>query len=150
MNLDSIDLQLLNLLQKEFPVVNEPYRELGEVLHISEEEVIHRIRSLMEGGIIRRFGGIFDSRALGYVGTLVGMKVPPEKLDEVASVLNDFPGITHNYLREHEYNIWFTILANSPEKLRKILQEVVIKTGVNDLLNLPVEKHFKINVNFEL
>jgi DNA-binding Lrp family transcriptional regulator len=150
MTLDAVDTKLLNLVQNKFPVVPEPYRELGDVLGVSEEEVIERLRNLTESGIIRRLGGVFDSRGLGYTGTLVGMKVPAERVDEVAAVINAYPGITHNYLREHEYNMWFTILADSPERVEKILREVVEKTGNQDILNLPVEQYFKIMVNFEL
>jgi siroheme decarboxylase len=150
MTLDAVDTKLLNLVQNKFPVVPEPYRELGDVLGVSEQEVIERLRNLTESGIIRRLGGVFDSRGLGYTGTLVGMKVPPERVDEVAAVINAYPGITHNYLREHEYNMWFTILADSPERLREILQEVVEKTGIPEILDLPVERYFKIMVNFEL
>ncbi|MBM7855570.1 DNA-binding Lrp family transcriptional regulator [Desulfohalotomaculum tongense] len=150
MKLDALDKKLLNLVQTDFPIVSRPYKELAEKLNITEEEVLSRLKRLMDADIIRRLGGIFDSRKLGYRGTLCAMKVPADRVDEVAAVVNSYPGITHNYLREHEYNMWFTILADSPQKVEKILQEISTETGITDILNLPAERFFKVMVNFEL
>ena len=150
MKLDAIDRKLLNLVQTQFPIVKEPYKQLAQQLDITEEEVLKRLASLQQRDIIRRLGGIFNSRSLGYKGTLVGMKVPAERLDETAAVINSYPGVTHNYLRDHEYNMWFTILADSPEKVEKILQEITTKTGISEILNLPAEKYFKVMVNFDV
>ncbi|MTI81978.1 MAG: Lrp/AsnC family transcriptional regulator [Firmicutes bacterium] len=150
MKLDAIDKRLLNLVQKEFPIVAQPYKELAEKLGVTEDEVIDRLKRLMDEDYIRRLGGIFDSRKLGYRGTLCGIKVPEERVEEVAAVINSYLGITHNYLREHEYNMWFTILADSPEKVEKILNEISDKTGITDILNLPAERFIKVMVNFEL
>ncbi len=150
MKLDTIDRKLLNLVQTQFPIVKEPYKQLAQQLNITEEEVLKRLESLQKRDIIRRLGGIFNSRSLGYKGTLVGMKVPEERLDEAAAVINSYPGVTHNYLRDHEYNMWFTILADSPERVEKILQEITTKTGITEILNLPAEKYFKVMVNFDV
>lgn len=150
MNLDAIDRKLLNLVQVSFPIVEEPYKYLADRLDITEEEVIRRLKRLQQQKIIRRLGGIFDSRRLGYKGTLVGLKVPENRIDEVAAVVNSYDGITHNYLRDHEYNMWFTVLADSPKKVEKILQEITGKTGITEILNLPAEKYFKLMVNFEI
>ena len=150
MKLDPIDRKLLNLVQTKFPIVPEPYRELAEKLNITEQEVLSRLRCLMETDIIRRFGGVFNSRSLGYKGTLCAMKVPPERVDEITALINNYVAITQNYLRDHQYNIWFTVLTDSSEKTADILQEIIKKTGINDLLNLPAERFFKVLVNFEL
>lgn len=150
MKLDTIDRKLLNLVQTQFPIVKEPYKQLAQQLNITEKEVLKRLESLQKRDIIRRLGGIFNSRSLGYKGTLVGMKVPEERLDEAAAVINSYPGVTHNYLRDHEYNMWFTILADSPERVEKILQEITTKTGITEILNLPAEKYFKVMVNFDV
>ncbi|WP_031513667.1 AsnC family transcriptional regulator [Desulfofalx alkaliphila] len=150
MKLDAIDRKLLNMAQSNFPIVARPYKELGHRLGISEEQVIERLQRLKDEDYIRRLGGIFDSRKLGYKGTLCGIKVPAHRIDEVAAVVNSYPGITHNYLREGEYNMWFTVLANSPDKVKKILEEISEKTGITDILNLPSERVFKVLVNFEL
>lgn len=150
MTLDNLDKQLLNLIQSNLPVVPEPYKELAKILGRSEEEIINRLKGLMEKGVIRRLGAIFDSRRVGYTGTLCALKVPPEKVTEVAKVINSFPGVTHNYLRDYPYNMWFTLLAESQEDLEATLKEIKQLTGIEDLLNLPAQRIFKIRVNFDL
>lgn len=150
MKLDLLDKKLLNVLQTEFPIVAEPYKEIAKKLNITEQQVIERLKNLMQQDVIRRFGGVFDSRKLGYKGTLCGMHVPTEKIEAVAQVVNSYAGITHNYLRDHHYNMWFTVLAESPQKVEQILKEITEKTGITEILNLPSEKLFKLRVNFEL
>lgn len=150
MKLDYTDRKLLNLIQTDFPLVPEPYWEIGEVLGIGEDEVIGRIRLLLENGVIRRLGGIFDSRKLGYTGTLCAMRVAEDRIDEVATVVNSFPGVTHNYIREHSFNMWFTVLAQSKEKLDEILDKIKENTGIEEIITLPAENIFKIRVKFDL
>jgi DNA-binding Lrp family transcriptional regulator len=147
--LDNTDRRLLNLIQVDFPLTPEPYRVLAESLGLSEEEVIRRIGRMCEEGVIRRLGGIFDSRRMGYSGTLCAMRVEPERIEEVAGVVNAFPGVTHNYIREHDYNMWFTVIAESREKLDEILNAVQVRTGL-EVITLPAENIFKIRVNFDL
>ncbi|MDD2553406.1 MAG: AsnC family transcriptional regulator [Desulfotomaculaceae bacterium] len=150
MKTDQIDRKLLNLIQTDFPLSPEPYREIGEALGISEEEVLSRIRSMISNGLIRRLGGIFDSKMLGYHSTLCAMQVDQRRIDEVAAVVNSYPGVTHNYLREHEYNMWFTATAPSKEELDEFIARVKRDTGINEILVLPAQKLFKIRVNFDL
>jgi DNA-binding Lrp family transcriptional regulator len=148
--LDGTDKKLLNIVQTAFPVVPEPYRELAGQLGLSEEEVLARLRRLVEAKVIRRLGAIFDSRKVGYEGTLCALKVPPERVAEVAAEVNRHSGVTHNYLRDHEYNMWFTVLAGTPEKVNEIVQEIKERTGIKDCLFLPAVNIFKIRVNFDL
>ncbi len=148
--LDELDKRLLNRVQTNLPVVPEPYRELARELGTTEEEVINRLRRLIETKVIRRLGAIFDSRNVGYKGTLCALKVPAERIAEVAAEVNKFAGVTHNYLRDHEYNMWFTVLAPSEEKLHEIVQEIRERTGIQEYLFLPAVKIFKIRVNFDL
>ncbi len=148
--LDDLDKRLLNLVQTRLPVAPEPYRELARELGIAEEEVIARLRHLIEKKVIRRLGAIFDSRKVGYKGTLCAFKVPPERIAEVAAEVNRHPGVTHNYLRDHEYNMWFTVLAGSEAGLNKIVEEIKERTGINEYLLLPAVNIFKIRVNFDL
>lgn len=150
MQLDLIDRRLLNLVQAEVPLCPEPYQVLADKLGITEQEVLDRLARLMQQDVIRRLGGVFDSRKLGYKGTLCAIKVPPERIEEVAAVINSYIGITHNYLREDAYNMWFTILARSPEKVQQILTEIKDKTGIEDVINLPSQKFFKVLVNFKV
>jgi len=149
-NMDYLDRAILNRIQKDFPVHSRPYLEIASQLAVSEEEVIERICKLKTAGLIRRLGGIFDSRKLGYTSTLCAIKVPEERIQEVADLINYYPGVTHNYLRNHSYNIWFTYIAPSEEDIKNALGEIKKKTQIEDLLYLPATNFFKINVNFSL
>lgn len=148
--MDNRDKELLNKIQRDFPVCSKPYLQLAEELGISENEVIERITNLKKEGIIRRLGGTFDSRRLGYKSTLCAIKVPEERIPEVTNIINSFIGVTHNYLREHEYNMWFTLIAPSKEHIISVLEQMKVKTGIDDILNLPAINFFKINVNFDM
>jgi len=149
-NLDELDRAILNQIQSHFPIAARPYQKVGEQVGLSEAEVLCRVGRLMEEGIIRRIGANFNSRQLGYTSTLVAAQVPPEKMDLFVSVVNDYPGVTHNYLRRHTYNIWFTLIAESTARLEEIIQEIADKTGVAAILSLPARRIFKIQVDFSL
>jgi len=148
--MDTIDKQLLNLIQSDFPITSEPYKEIGLQLGISEAEVIQRLTNLKTNRIIRRIGATFDSKKLGYQSTLCAMKVEKERLDEVAKIVNSYPGVTHNYLRNHDYNMWFTLITESEKEQNDILREIQEKSGITDLLNLPAVRFFKVRVDFKL
>jgi DNA-binding Lrp family transcriptional regulator len=123
---------------------------VGAELGISGDEVIERVRRLKENGIIRRIGAVFESRALGYTSTLCAARVPEEKVRAFADVVNSYPGVTHNYRRSNEYNVWFTFIASDRDALEKALDEIRKKTGVTDILSLKAVRTFKINATFEL
>ncbi|MEW6446756.1 MAG: Lrp/AsnC family transcriptional regulator [Bacillota bacterium] len=148
--LSEADRQLLNAMQEGFLPVPNPFKEVGARLGLTEEEVIAELRRLKESGAIRRLGAIIDSRKIGYTGTLCAMKVPEERIDEAAAVINSFPEVTHNYVREHDFNVWFTILAPSSARIAEILDTIKRETGITELLNLPAQRIFKIRVNFDL
>lgn len=150
MELDKIDLKLLDYVQSNLPIEDNIYALVGEHLGILEDEVILRLQKLIDMGIIRRLGAVFDSRKLGYTGTLCAMKVPKEKIAEVAKVIDTYQGITHNYLRDHSYNMWFTLLAPNSHVVENILTQIKDKTGIEEILELPAENIFKIKVNFNL
>lgn len=150
MELDNLDRELLNIIQSDFPLTAEPYKNLAESLGISEEEVLASLKRLIEAGTIRRLGGIFDSRRLGYTGTLCAMNVPQEKVALAASVVNSFPGVTHNYLRDHDYNMWFTLLVQDKGEISRVTKEISNRTGIDEIISLPAVKLFKIRVNFDL
>lgn len=149
MALDDTDRRLLNMIQTDFPVVPAPYQLLGERLGLTEAEVLGRLADLREKGIIRRLGATFNSQKLGYHSTLCAVKVPPARVEETAALINRYPGVTHNYLREHEYNLWFTLIAPSQTDLAATLAEIEAATGLA-VHNLPALKMFKIKVNFDL
>ncbi len=147
---DETDRKLLNIIQTDFPLSPRPFRELGLKLGISEDEVLRRIRALKERGIIRRIGGSFDSRKLGFFSTLCAAKVPPESLERFNEVINSYPGVTHNYQRNHEYNVWFTFIGESEEKVEEALREMAERAGIEEIVSLPARRTFKIKVKFEV
>ncbi|MBN1907478.1 MAG: AsnC family transcriptional regulator [Deltaproteobacteria bacterium] len=148
--MDPTDKNILNEIQSGFPVTSRPFLEIGNRLGLSEDEVIVRIRRLKEDGIIRRIGGNFNSKKLGFTSTLCAAKVPEEKIVGFVEVVNGYIGVTHNYLRKNAYNIWFTFIAPDIASIEAALKEIALKTGVNDILNLPAEKMYKIKVDFEV
>lgn len=148
--MDAINHRLLEIIQDGFPISPEPYKDMAMSLGVSEEEIIDRIRKLQNQGIIRRLGAIFDSRKLGYKSTLCAMKVPKDQIAHVAEIVNSYPGVTHNYLREHEYNMWFTLIAPSKEHIDKICTEIILQSGIHELMQLPAKRFFKIMVKFSV
>lgn len=148
--LDELDRLILNRIQKDFPLAPRPFRKIADELKLSETEVFSRVQQLTETGIIRRIGANFDSRKLNYKSTLVAMRVPEGKLSEVTSLINEFKGVTHNYLRNDTFNLWFTLMAPSYDSLNEVLSQIKSKSGIKAALNLPVTKQFKIKVEFEL
>jgi len=148
--MDQVDRSILNEIQSHFPITSRPYQEVATRLNLSEEEVIQRVRRLKEIGVIRRIGGNFHSYRLNFTSTLCAAKVPEEKLDQFVEIVNSYPGVTHNYLRDNPYNVWFTFIAPDMESIEKALEKISEQTGVDDILNLPAIKMFKIKVDFEL
>lgn len=148
--MDQTDKKILNIIQKNFPVHPRPYAVIAEKLEISEEEAIKRVGELKENGHIRKLGGTFNSKKLGYHSTLCALKVPEHRISEIAEMINSYPGVTHNYIRDHSYNMWFTLIAPSKEALESTIAEIKEKVGCVDLLNLPAERVFKINVDFRM
>lgn len=151
-DLDLTDRKLLQVLQDHFPLVAHPWKKVGDLLGLSEDEVMERSRKLMEQGTIHQFGPILDTqKAQLEVSTLVGLKVPEEKIAEVARTINQYRNVSHNYQREHEYNVWFTLTAPSSSCIAETLQEIKRKAGLkeDDVLNLPTRMRFKIDVRFQ-
>ncbi len=148
-SLDDLDRAILNEIQSHFPIVSRPYAEVGRRVGASEAEVLARVENMTTAGIIRRLGANFTSRKLGYTSTLCAVYVPEDKLDHFVTVVNRYPGVTHNYLRRHRYNVWFTLIAESTTRLEEILQEIAATSGV-EVLSLPAQEVFKIKVDFPL
>ena len=147
--MDSTDRALLNAIQNHFPIAVHPYQILGLAVGTTEEDAFQRIQRLRQEGIIRRLGGVFDSRRLGYYSTLCTAKVPEEKISTLATLLEGIPGVTHNYIRNHEYNVWFTLIARSKAVAESTLQNIREVLGVPEIYSLPATQIFKINVNFD-
>mgnify|MGYP003589217908 CR=1 FL=1 len=148
--LTSFDKALLNILQTNLPLSEKPFKDLADKLDSTEENVIKRLNELKEMGYIRKIGLFFDSAKLGYQGTLVATKVLPEYMESVATAINEYNGVTHNYEREGDYNLWFTLITIDMEQQDKILNHIKSLPGVLDIISLPANKKYKVSVNFTL
>lgn len=150
MILDDTDRSILNRIQTRFPITLRPFKTIAEDLGLTEEDVIKRVRKLKEKGVIRRIGGNFVPEKVGFVSTLCAARVPEDAIDRFAAVVNRYSGVTHNYQRDHEVNIWFTFIAPSMEEIEANLDQIARETGVDDILNLPATRVFKIKAKFDL
>ncbi|MHB1382038.1 MAG: siroheme decarboxylase subunit alpha [Thermoleophilia bacterium] len=145
--MDATDKRLITLIQAGFPVTGRPWAAIGEELGLSEDEVIERVNRIRESGEIRRIGASFDSRRLGYASTLCAVHVPEEKLESAVAAINAYHNVTHNYERNHHYNVWFTLIAPSRERIGEILAEIEERAGIGPVIDLPASRLFKIQVD---
>ncbi|MET0513277.1 MAG: AsnC family transcriptional regulator [Thermoleophilaceae bacterium] len=150
--LDDDDRRLLNLLQGSFPIAERPFAEVARLAELPEAEVLSRTKRLLDGRIVREITPIFDTRVLGYKSMLVAAKVDPEHPWRAAKVINSHPGVSHNYLRDHDFNLWFTIATEPGSKLGldgtlDVLQRL---TGAESVRQLPTLRLFKIRMDLEM
>ena len=151
-----LEQRLLSVIQDAFPLEERPYRRLAEMLnaqeacaggdargHLTEQAVFNAVENLRRSGIVRRIGGIYDSHRLGFISRLCAGKV--NDLEKFTSAVNGIPAITHNYVRSHEYNVWFTAIAESEGEIRAIVDGLCASTGLHDVHILIATKKFKIN-----
>lgn len=148
--MNDIDRKLLNEIQSDFPITKRPYKDLGARLNRTEDEILERVQRLKKKGIIRRIGGSFDSQRLGFSTTLCAAEVPDDKIKRFVEVVSGYPEVTHNYLRDHHYNIWFTFVTPDRKMIDRYIDEIIQHTGVKEILNLPAARIFKILVDFDL
>ncbi|MCD6138550.1 MAG: AsnC family transcriptional regulator [Deltaproteobacteria bacterium] len=148
--MDDTDRAILNRIQSNFPITSRPYLEVAEELSLGENDVIDRVRHLRKTGIIRRIGANFAPGRLGFISTLCAARVAKDDVALFTEVVNRYPGVTHNYRRDHEFNIWFTFIAETMEQIEAYLEEIIQETGVKEILNLPATKVYKINAQFDL
>jgi siroheme decarboxylase len=150
--LDEVDKRVMNLMQGRFPLERRPYARVAELAEVGESDVLGRVQRLIDERIIRQVTPIFDTRALGYSSMLVAAKVDPEHPHRPAQIINSHPGVSHNYLRDHEFNLWFTIATEPDSKLGlegtlAVLQRL---TGAESIRQLPTLTLFKINMDLEM
>lgn len=151
MHLDPLDRVLLQQVQDDFPLDPRPYRVIGEALGMPELEVMARLAGLSRRGVIRHIAPILEPGSLGIrSSTLVAMRVPEKRMHEVAAIVNGYDGVSHNYRRDGDYNLWFTVAAAGEEELHGILEEIVRRSMIppGDVLNLPMVRRFKLDVRF--
>jgi siroheme decarboxylase len=150
--LDEADKKLLNLMQGSFVLTRRPFEHVAGLAGLAEEEVLQRVQRLLDKRIIREITPIFDTRALGYKSMLVAAKVDPEHPHRAAKIINGHPGVTHNYLRDHDFNLWFTIAVEPYSRLglNGTLDALAAETGAQSLRQLPTLKLFKIRMDLEM
>ncbi len=149
-SLDIIDKRLLNLLQDEFPLISRPFAALGEKLGIHEDEVLERARRLRESGVLRHLSAIFDVYRVGYKSSLIAMAVPPESIDHAAAVISAHSGVSHNYGREHRFNLWFVLAIPRQQDYEGVVAALAEKAGATRTLILPARRLFKIDVRYDV
>ncbi len=147
--ISDLDKKILNMLQNDFPISTQPYKIMAQRLDIGEDELLQKIKAFKENGIIRRIGGIIDSRNIGYYSTLCACRLPENYIRKAASIINKEKGVTHNYLRDNYYNLWFTLTAPSYNEALQIIEDIQNRIGTN-IINMPAKKVFKIKVIFEM
>jgi siroheme decarboxylase len=150
--LDETDKKLLNLMQGSFALVERPFAHVAALAGISEDEVMERVQRLLDKRIIREITPIFDTRALGYASMLVAAKVDPSAPHRAAQFINSHPGVTHNYLRNHDFNLWFTLAVEPGSRLGLdgTLDVIAARTGAESIRQLPTLKLFKIRMDLEM
>lgn len=150
--LDELDRRLLNLMQGRFPLQPRPFRAVAELAEVDEQAVLQRVQHLIDQRIIRQVTPIFDTRALGYESMLVAAKVDADNPHRAARVINSHPGVSHNYLRNHDFNMWFTIATEPDSKLglQGTLEALAREAGATSVRQLPTLKLFKIRMDLEM
>ena len=149
LRLTKLQKRLCNALQKGLPICPRPFAEIAKDLNTSEEYVLEQTRKLKSAGIIRRIGAILNYRALGMTSTLIASHIPQEDLQEVAEAVSSLENVSHNYLRTHYYNLWFTLQAQTAEQINSVLAGLSGRFGI-DFHSLPVQRIFKLDVRFDI
>lgn len=149
MNFTSLEKQLINHLQKEFPVCHRPFQKLSEQFKVSEQKIIAVIEQLLDKKVITRFGPLFDIEKLGGAFCLCAISVPEDKWQETAQIINNFEEVAHNYLRENIYNLWFVLATESEEALHKCIRKIEHATGYS-VLTLPKLKEYFVGLYLEI
>ncbi len=148
--MDDLDKQILNEIQWTFPLVSQPFHEIAKKFDISPEAVKERLKNLKKTGVLRQLSAIFDTRKLGYKSSLVAMEIEPDKLEYIASQINRHPGVSHNYEREHQFNLWFTLATPPGTDLKTEVDKFKKLPGILKIRMLPTIKLFKIGVKLEM
>jgi DNA-binding Lrp family transcriptional regulator len=146
--MDSMDRAIINEFQGGFPISPCPYAEAAARLGISEVDFIDRVRSLLEAGVLSRFGPMFHAEKLGGGLTLAALEVPAADFDAVTDIVNAFPEVAHNYAREHQLNMWFVLATETPERIAEVISEIEAATGLQ-VYDMPKLEEFFVGLRFD-
>lgn len=145
--LDAVDRAIINILQGDFPVSERPYAEAAARLGIDEAELIGRLQGLLERGYLSRFGPLYHAERMGGALTLAAMRVPQADFERVAAQVNAFPEVAHNYEREHDFNMWFVLATETPERIAQVIAAIERQTGY-PVYNMPKQKEYFLGLRF--
>ncbi|MHC4187700.1 MAG: Lrp/AsnC family transcriptional regulator [Planctomycetota bacterium] len=150
--MDELDYKILRELENDFPLNEKPYEFIADKLKIPLDQLWKRLQDLTTNGVIRRMGVSLDSRKIGFCSTLATIKVNENQVKRAAKIIGQFPEVTHSYLRNNEFNIWFTIIACDKERIEAILEQICSALSLDEsqMLNLPVKRLFKLNARFSI
>ena len=146
--MDDIDRAIINTMQGGFPICDQPFAAIAEPLGLTGTQLLARIKRLREDGTLSRFGPMWHAEKMGGGLTLTAMKVPAERFDEVAEIVNSFPEVAHNYARDHALNMWFVVATETPERIREVLGEIEARTGLVTH-DMPKIEEFYVGLRFE-
>ena len=143
--MDELERRIVNRLQGGFPLSERPFAEAAEALGTSEEDLLRRLKALLEHNVLTRFGPLFDAERLGGAFSLCALRVPAHDFERVAALVNAHPEVAHNYERAHRYNMWFVIAADSPRRIAQVVQAIEQETG-SPVLDLPREEEYFVEL----
>jgi DNA-binding Lrp family transcriptional regulator len=146
--MDEIDRQIINALQNGFPICNAPYRQVAAQLGLTEQDLITRLKALLDNGVLTRFGPLYNAEQMGGALTLAAVKAPVERYNEITEIINAFPEVAHNYARSHELNMWFVIATETPEQIQQTINAIERATGLT-VYNMPKIKEYFVNLKLE-
>ncbi|RAU23408.1 AsnC family protein [Paramagnetospirillum kuznetsovii] len=146
--MDHTDRRIINAFQGGFPICERPFEAAAESLGLTEAEMISRVAALRAAGTVSRFGPLWHAEKMGGGLTLTAMKVPGDRFDEVADIVNSFPEVAHNYAREHALNMWFVVATEKPERIAEVLAEIEARTGLA-VHDMPKVEEFFVGLRFE-
>lgn len=149
MNLDATDRAIINALQGGFPLSDRPYQDAAQKLDLDEDALIERIKALLDGGVLSRFGPMIHAEKMGGGLTLAALRVAPADFERITQLVNAHPEIAHNYRRNHDFNMWFVIATETPEGIDETIAAIERETGL-EVLNVPKLEEFFIGLNFQV
>ncbi len=146
--MDEIDKAIINQLQDGFPVCDSPYLQVALQLGISEELLLQRLQTLLDNGVLSRFGPMFHAEQMGGSLSLAAVKAPSDKFDQIAETINAFPEVAHNYARTHELNMWFVLATEAPEQITQVIAQIEQQTGLK-VYNMPKINEYFVGLKLE-
>jgi len=144
--MDEIDSRLVTQLQRGFPVTQQPYREAAAELGLTEDELISRLKKLLDEGVLTRFGPLYQVERLGGAYSLAAMQVPESDYDRISELVNAFPEVAHNYRREHAFNMWFVVAAASPAEVKRVLFSIE-RDSTHPVFEFPKLREYFVNLD---